>query len=68
MTLKELRERKFANLSEFAAAMDTSKATVCQWETGKRVPNVKQIVRLERVLDVSRYELLDVFANKNGQL
>ncbi len=65
MTLKQLREQKFARQIDFAVAMHTSKATVCGWETGKRPPSVAQIVAMAQVLGVSRYEVFDIFANKN---
>jgi len=67
VTLKELRKPIFAKQTDFAKALNTSEATVCDWEKGVRTPSVKQIVQIAEILNVSRYEVFDIFANKNGR-
>ncbi len=67
-TLKQLRQEKFKKQVDFAMALDVSKSTVCEWESGKREPNVQQILRIAEVLNISRYTVLDIIAaNKNDQ-
>lgn len=65
-TLKQLRLRKYKKQVAFAKAMNTSKSTVCGWETGQREPSIQQIIQIARLLEVSPYEIFDIFvANKN---
>ncbi len=65
-TLRELRKRKYEKQADFAIAMRTSKSTVCEWESGKREPTIRQMIEIARLLDVSRYEIFDIIAeNKN---
>lgn len=65
-TFRELREAEFDSQAEFARAMGISKGTACGWETGKRTPNIKQIIKIAKLLKVSRYVVLDiVISNQN---
>ncbi len=67
-TLKQLRQEKFKKQADFARALEVSKSTICEWESGKREPNVQQILRIAEVLNISRYTVLDIIAaNKNDQ-
>lgn len=65
-TLKELREMYYPSQADFARAVGVSKATACGWETGKREPNIQQMLIIAKLLRVSKYVVFDAFvANIN---
>ena len=45
--IKEIRLRNFLSQDEFAKRLGVSYATVNRWETGKTVPNIKALKKLD---------------------
>lgn len=45
--IKEIRLRNFLSQEEFAKRLGVSYATVNRWETGKTVPNIKALKKLD---------------------
>jgi len=48
--LAQLRKARYPNAGEFAAAVNVSKRTVENWETGKHWPGVEHMAQIVRVL------------------
>ena len=51
MKIRELRERKGMTQAELAKAVNVSKATACQWESGLRRPSLVNLLALANVLE-----------------
>jgi len=45
--IKEIRLNKFLNQEEFANKLGVSFATVNRWETGKTIPNIKAMKKID---------------------
>lgn len=45
--IKEIRLHNFLSQEEFAKRLGVSYATVNRWETGKTVPNIKALKKLD---------------------
>ena len=56
--LKYLRERKGLSQREFSADLGLSRATVGNWETGERKPDIEMIIRLAEYFGVSLDDLV----------
>lgn len=56
--LKYLRERKGLSQREFSADLGLSRATVGNWETGERKPDIETIIRLAEYFGVSLDDLV----------
>lgn len=51
--LKELREERNLNQTDLAKHLNISQGTIGNWETNKRVPDVKMILKIADYFDVS---------------
>ena len=58
MKIRELRERKGMTQVELARAVNVSKATACQWESGLRKPGLGNLLALANVLDCTIDEIV----------
>ena len=56
--LKYLRERKGLSQREFSADLGLSRATVGNWETGERKPDIEMIIRLAEYFGVTLDDLV----------
>ena len=56
--LKELRLKKGLSQEQLAKQLNISSVAVCQYELGKRSPNIEMLKKLAQVLDCSVDELL----------
>lgn len=52
-----LRKKRKLTQKEFAEQLGVSKSVVCFWETGKRLPNGKQIMKLCEVFNIEATQL-----------
>lgn len=88
MTLNErltfLRERKGINKAELCAIMEVAPATVTQWESGKKNPGRKNLIKLaefygvtldyiiegieKKELSKQEYELIDLYRNASDKI
>lgn len=59
--IKEIRLRNFLSQEEFAKRLGVSYATVNRWETGKTVPNIKALRKLD---DYCKTENIDCDVHK----
>ncbi|CCI62903.1 Putative HTH-type transcriptional regulatory protein PF1851 [Streptococcus dysgalactiae subsp. equisimilis AC-2713] len=50
--LKEKRIEKNLNQSEIANKLDINRASYSKWESGKSIPNQKNLTALSKILDV----------------
>jgi len=65
-SLKELREAKgIYTTTAFAEKLGLAKSTVCNYERGRRTPNLHTIVKIAQVLDISISEAVYIFLEKN---
>lgn len=51
--IKEFRKKKELSQSDIAKIMEIKQNTFSQWETGKRVPNVLQALKLAEILETT---------------
>lgn len=56
--LKYLREQKGFNQRDFSADLGLSRATIGNWETGERTPDIKMIIRLAEYFGVTLDDLV----------
>ena len=56
--LKYLREQKGLSQKDFSADMGLSRATVGNWETGERKPDIEMIIRLAEYFGVTLDDLV----------
>ena len=56
--LKALRAAKGLTQRQLADLMFVSNGTIANWETGKRLPDIKMLARLAKCLDVEAYTLV----------
>ena len=56
--IKQYRIEKEISQSELARKAGMSKATVCQYESGKRTPALEQLILISNALNVSANSLL----------
>lgn len=56
--LKYLREQKGLSQKDFSVAMGLSRATVGNWETGERKPDIEMIIRLAEYFNVTLDEFV----------
>ncbi|WP_141731301.1 helix-turn-helix domain-containing protein [Oligoflexus tunisiensis] len=59
-TLREVREREGATLSEFAALLKISSANLCDLESGRRVPRPRRIVEIALALGLDEEAFLEL--------
>ena len=57
--IRSLRMEQNMTQQELADRMFVSRKTICNWETGSRLPDVSMLARLASRLGVETYELLD---------
>lgn len=55
--IKEYRKKKQLSQSDIANIMKVKQNTFSQWESEKRIPNVRQAIRLSKILEVTVEEL-----------
>ena len=60
MKLKELREKAGFSQRELAEKLGVQASTVCQWESGKREPNMALVKRIASILSCTADELLGI--------
>lgn len=63
--LKEMRIKRKFTQEELGKRIYTSKASICQYENGRKVPSVQTIVLLSKVLEVSVSYLLGMEVETN---
>ena len=51
--IKEFRERKKLSQSDISKMLGIKQNTFSQWETGRRLPNVLQGIKLAEILDTT---------------
>lgn len=56
--LKELRIKKGLSQEQLAKQLNISSVAICQYELGKRSPNVEMLKKLAQVLDCTIDDLL----------
>jgi len=49
--IKEFREKKNLSQNDIAKMMEIKQNTFSQWENDKRIPNVKQGIKLAEILE-----------------
>ena len=57
--LKEIRKMKGMLQDELAKLLGTSKATVSEWESGKRSPDIERLEGIAKALDISPTDFFD---------
>lgn len=62
-TLRELREQNKNTAAEVAEALGISKWAVFKYESGEREINIKQVLILSRLFDVSAEEIINAQLN-----
>lgn len=58
--IKEGRTRKGMTQTELAKLLHVSVAAVSKWETGKNIPDMSNMERVARILDIPVHELLGI--------
>lgn len=58
--IRALRRRARQNQEDFAAALGVRRATVSDWENGKKEPGVESLNRLDRLAAIRRIEAKDL--------
>lgn len=51
--IKEFRRKKKLSQTDIARLMNIKQNTFSQWETEKRIPNVKQGIELAKILETT---------------
>ena len=51
--IREFRKKKKLSQVDIAKIMEVKQNTISQWETGKRIPNVLQAMKLSEILGTS---------------
>lgn len=52
-SIKEFRKKKQLSQSDIAKLMKVKQNTVSYWENDKRIPNVRQAIRLAEILETT---------------
>ena len=60
--LKDLREKEAISQKELADMMEVSESCISRWESGKRIPNSRNMVKYYKVFNVTE----DYFFNKSA--
>lgn len=55
--IKEFRKNKKISQSDIAKIMKVKQNTVSQWESGIRIPNIKQGLKLAEILETTVEDL-----------
>lgn len=55
--IKEFRKNKKISQSDIAKIMKVKQNTVSQWESGIRIPNIKQVLKLAEILETTAEDL-----------
>lgn len=50
--LKELREEKGLFQSQLSSELKISQSSITRWETGKRVPDINEAIKIAKYFDV----------------
>ncbi|MCG9129686.1 helix-turn-helix transcriptional regulator, partial [Candidatus Poribacteria bacterium] len=56
--LKHFRKQKYRTQKDFAAVLGVSLTTITNWETGKRKPTHKLLMKITEVLEIETSDLL----------
>ena len=56
--LKHFRKQKYRTQGDFAAVLGVSLTTITNWETGKRKPTHKHLMKITEVLEIETSDLL----------
>ena len=51
--IKEFRKKKKLSQTDIAKIMKVKQNTISQWETEKRIPDIKQGIRLDEILETT---------------
>ena len=51
--IKEIRKKKRLSQTGLAEKLDTQQASIWRWETGRNLPDVYNLIKLAKELDVS---------------
>lgn len=51
--IKEFRRKKKLSQTDIAKIMKVKQNTISQWETEKRIPDIKQGIRLAEILETT---------------
>lgn len=51
--IKEFRQKRNLSQSDIAKIMNVKQNTISQWENGVRIPNVKQGIKLAKILEAT---------------
>lgn len=57
--IRRLREEKGISQLEFAIAMGVTQGAVSHWETGRRKPDIDDLVRMAELLNCKLDDLID---------
>ena len=58
--IKELRKRRNMSQEKLGHELGVSQAMIAQYETGKRNPKIKTIMKIASILEVGPFELMSV--------
>ena len=56
--LKHFRKQKYRTQKDFAAVLGVSLTTIANWETGKKKPTHKHLMKITEVLEIGVSDLL----------
>ena len=57
--IRRLREEKGFSQLEFAMALGVTQGAVSHWETGRRKPDIDDLVRIAQLLNCTLDDLID---------
>ncbi len=66
--LKELRKEKDLTQDDLAKLVDKKRATISNWENGRRFPEQDSLVKLSEILNVTTDYLLGISEFKKGRI
>jgi len=57
--IREAREQRNMSMDELARAAGVTKASICRYEKGKRMPRISIVYKMAKALGVPWYTLID---------